>query len=216
MVEINRKESGKRRRGCSGEQGYSLVEIIIVTVVISVIASIAIFQFTSPRIQFARQNVSREFKVALERARFDSVKRRAAATSTYATVVVTPTSFTLFTDRNVNGTVEASEGLANSFAGANMVISHDAATFPITVAFNQRGEVSAIDGGGALVAPQFRVCIQSCASPTNANSDLLVVTPTGTVNLLPGGSTPPSFSPPAVSSVPAGTNWNPLVTVPAP
>ena len=57
----------------------------------------------------------------------------------------------------------------------------------MTVTFNRRGETA----GGV---PQFRVCNVSCASPTNATAETILVTPTGTVNILAGNATIPSFT----------------------
>ena len=59
------------------QRGASVIEVLIVLVVVGILAVLAIASFGKSRENFARQNVAREFKVRLERARFDSVKRRA-------------------------------------------------------------------------------------------------------------------------------------------
>ena len=61
----------------SGQAGISLVELLVVIVIIAIVASVALMRRGSANEQFQRQNASRELKTAFERARFDSVKRRA-------------------------------------------------------------------------------------------------------------------------------------------
>lgn len=196
-------------------RGFSLVELVVVIVIIAVVSSFALYQFTAPRKIFARQNISRELKVALERARFDSVKRRAADPAIRARVVVSSSSFKLETDRDDDGTIEASEALVNSFSGQPYVIAGVGFSLPATVSYDQRGEVTAVDAVGDPVTPVFRICYVNCASPNNANSDLLLVTPTGTVNLLGGGQAIPTFSSPPVTDIDSDSGINPLVTVPS-
>lgn len=199
------------------QRGFSLTELLMVTIVIAVVSAIAIYQFNAPRIQFSRQNVSRELKVALERARFDSVKRRADTAASYARVVITSTSYTLGTDRDNDGDVDSNDSIVKSFNGSGITIQSSGASLPLTVLFNQRGEVSFVDSGGSPVSPvTFRICNGDCSTPSNANSDLLVLTPTGTVNLLGGASTVPVFTAPPITTVSGSTDIEPLATVPAP
>ena len=60
------------------QAGVTIVELLVVCVIIAIIAGFALMQRGGANEQFQRQNVARELKFALERARFDSVKRRAA------------------------------------------------------------------------------------------------------------------------------------------
>ena len=60
-----------------GQDGTTLVEALVVILIISIVAAMAIMNRGSADEQFKRQNLARELKVAFERARFDSVKRRA-------------------------------------------------------------------------------------------------------------------------------------------
>ncbi|HUF04015.1 MAG TPA: prepilin-type N-terminal cleavage/methylation domain-containing protein [Aridibacter sp.] len=198
----------------AGQAGFSLPELLMVTIVIAVVSALAIYQFTAPKVQFSRQNVSRELKVALERARFDSVKRRADDANSYARVVITSTSYTLGTDRDLDGDVDSNDDVVKSFSGTGITITGAGLTFPVTVVYDKRGEVLATDAGGNPVNPVFRICNGDCSTPTNGNSDLLVVTPTGTVNLLGGASSESVFSPPPVTVVSGSTDVNPLTTVP--
>jgi Tfp pilus assembly protein FimT len=202
-------------RKLTGQSGASVVETLVVIVIIAIVAALALMQRGSANEQFQRQNVARELKVAFERARFDSVKRRADTVATQAKVLVETDAYTLTTDMNLNGTLESSDDVrkAVSVPGQNVVIAgNGGTTLPVTVSFNQRGEP--VDSSGVSISPVFLVCNASCSSPTNANSNIVVLTPTGTVNLLAGGSTIPAFNAPPVTSVPVGTGISNMVSVP--
>jgi prepilin-type N-terminal cleavage/methylation domain-containing protein len=196
----------------SNQEGVTLIELIIVIVIIGIISTIAVMSFGSSRNQLGRQNVARELKVAFERARFDSVKRRADTSAVQAKVVVTATSFTLKTDINQNGTLETDEDRTNSSWNSNISIRNQngsALTSAVTVTFNKRGERTATNATGATVEPVFLVCNGTCSTPTSSNSNLVLVTSTGTVNILSGGTTVPTFTAPSVSAVNSNTNIRP-------
>lgn len=197
------------------QDGISLVEIMVVIVIIGIVTAMALMQSGSADAQFKRQNIARELKVALERARFDSVKRRAQASPDMrANVVITATSFTLTTDINQNGTFDANDSVVTDFAPQDIVIAgNGGVTLPVAVAYNQRGEATASNGGGQ-VNPIFLICNVTCSNPTAADSNIVLVTPTGTVNLLAGGSGVPTFAAPNVSTVPTGTGVTNIARVP--
>jgi prepilin-type N-terminal cleavage/methylation domain-containing protein len=205
------------------QKGVSLVELLVVIMIITIISTIALMQFGSSKNQFRRQNVAQELKTAFERARFDSVKRRAEeiigtpTIDTRAKVTVNTNSFTLTVDKNGNGTIEQpDDDSVNNFGSQNVTITDTAGitmTSPVTVFYNKRGEVT--DNAGIPVNPIFIVCNGTCTStPNSSNSNIVLVTPTGTVNLLAGGSAIPVFPTPAVTSVPAATNIKRDVTLP--
>jgi len=184
------------------QTGVTLVELLIVILLLVIVSTIAIMNMGSSKIQFERQTVARELKVAFERARFDSVKRRAQS-GVQANVVVEGNSFTLKTDINQNGTIEASEDRVNSSWNPGIAIRNTsgAALPATTVAFNNRGET--ITTGGAAT---FLVCNGNCSAPSASNSNLVVVTATGTVNILSGDATVPTFVAPSVTPVPTGAD----------
>ncbi|MGI8545229.1 MAG: pilus assembly FimT family protein [Aridibacter sp.] len=205
------------------QKGVSLVEMLVVIMIITILSTIALMQFGSSKDQFRRQNVAQELKTAFERARFDSVKRRAEIVSgvdNRAKVTVNTTSFTLAVDKNGNGTIEQpADDSVNNFGTQNVTITNtagNAMTFPVTVFYDKRGEVTATDNGGNTVNPIFIVCNGVCISATanSSNSNIVLVTPTGTVNLLGGGSAIPVFPTPAVTPVPFGSGIRNDVTLP--
>ena len=204
------------RTSWSDERGLSAVEMIVVFAIIGVIASLAMMGSTGgANKQFQRQNVARELKVAFERARFDSVKRHAEGAGP-ATVIVNASTYTLKTDLNQNGVFESSESVVSNFAGQDVTIAgYVSLSLPVTVSFNKRGEATAVDSTNATVAPQFLVCNGTCAqTPTASDANIVLVTPTGTVNLLAGNATVPTFANPNVTNVSTTTGISNTVSLP--
>jgi prepilin-type N-terminal cleavage/methylation domain-containing protein len=194
------------------QRGVTLTELLIVIVIIAIVCSFALMQRGSANSQFQRQNIALQLKTAFERARFDSVKRRATG-GNVAKVVLNTGNFTLWTDKNMDGTPASTETDYTDFSGQNIVIAgNGSVTLPFTVYYNLRGE--ATDSSGNPISPAFYVCNANCTSVNSSNANLVVVTPTGTVNLLGGGSSVPSFPNPSESNVGASANINPLVTLP--
>lgn len=204
------KRNGYRQ---ADEEGVSLVETLVVVMIIAIVAALALLQLGEPNRMMKRQNVARELKVALERGRFDSVKRRADTSTKQARVTVTSSAFILTTDNDLSGSIESSDDVVTAFGAQNISISPvGSMTLPFTVWFNQRGEP--VSSSGISISPVFRVCNGVCVSPNNSNSNIVVLTPTGTVNLLAGGSAVPVFPTPNVTNVPPGTGISNMVSVP--
>ncbi len=192
------------------QKGVSLVEMLAVISIIIILSTIAVMRLGSSKAQLERQNVARELKVAFERARFDSVKRR-AQTGSLANAVVGTNSFTMKTDINGNGTIETAENRVNTSWNSVISIRNQngtALSADVTVAFNKRGE-TVLYGAPAV----FLVCNGDCSTPAVNNSNLVVVTATGTVNILPGGATIPTFAAPGVTSVNTNTGIRSIVTI---
>ena len=94
----------------TAQSGKSLIEMLIVLAVMAILVTFAIARLGRAPDNFRRQNITREFKVNLERARFDSVKRRPESYSNMAKVIVNgATSFSVALDLNQNGTIETTE-----------------------------------------------------------------------------------------------------------
>ena len=218
----------KKRKSVS-QSGYSLVELLIVLTVTGVLATFAVVRFVNAGTGFKRQNIARELKINLERARFDSVKRRAENNARAEVTLLSATSFTIKSDLNQNGTLDATDFRTVDFGGQNTIkIVGNALVFPVTIKFDRHGRIEARDGtkdaGGAPapkeIAPIFTVCTDGCTS-ANAkpgNSDVIYVSPSGTVAMLKGGASSPVFAAPSVSpiSVTAQINKNIQVNSAAP
>jgi Tfp pilus assembly protein FimT len=186
-----------------------VTELLVVIVVIAVIAGFALMQRGAANEQLTRQNAAQQLKTAFERARFDSVKRRAECVANKAKVVVNTDSFVLWTDKDLNGTPDADEVESTSISAQNITISGIGITLPVTLTFNQRGEVEADDWTLISTFPGLLVCNGTCPDPpTNAYANKVYVTPTGTVNLLGGAEAPPVFGPPGGTSVGTGVEIN--------
>lgn len=199
------------------QSGVTIVELLVVCIVIAIIAAFAFMQRGTADAQLKRQNVAQVLKSALERARFDSVKRRADDPAIQARVLITETTITLTTDRNQDGVLDTADDQVNNIGGQNIVISGNVDIgLPATVIFNQRGEASL--SGAPSTSPIFFVCNGGCGSMPNPNANIILVTPTGTVNLLPGTSSVPFFSPPSGLTTVPPTNAinNTAVVTPTP
>lgn len=195
----------------------SLVELIIVILIISVVASLALLQRGSANEQFQRQNASRELKYAFERARFDSVKRRAEGAGP-AEVIVASDRFTLRTDADLN--TSGLESVVTLLPPNISIAIYEGGSGNVTVSFDKRGETTTT----GATDPIFLICNDTCtaANDTSANANIVLITATGTVNMLPGGVTQPSFTPPTVAG-PIGNAanidinyWGQLTPTPAP
>jgi prepilin-type N-terminal cleavage/methylation domain-containing protein len=192
-------------RKVNDERGLSLVELLVVIIIIGIVAAIAIMQRGGADDQFRRQNIARELKVAFERARFDSVKRRALPP---ATVTITPGSYTLRTYNNdVNASPVPIDQVTNLPADI-VIANYDGSVLTsTTVTFNMRGETGPSP-------PQLYVCNVNCSSPSSDDANIVLVTSTGTVNLLSGNSSLPSFGVPTITNVGTSTGINPDAVLP--
>jgi prepilin-type N-terminal cleavage/methylation domain-containing protein len=201
----------------NSQKGFSLLELLIVVVIIGIIAVMAMTQFGRTETRLQRQNIARELKVYLERARFDSVKRRASSLGDMARVTITgATAFNVTTDMNLNGTIDTADTRFMSLNGrTDARITGDNLIFPIVIRFDHRGQATAINGNNVEITPRFTICDANCtvASATANNSTVITVTPTGTVAMINGGTTLSNVNAPNVTTVAANTNISNLVYV---
>ena len=189
----------------SSENGYSLLEVLIVLTIIVILASLAVSNFSRQKTQLQRQGAARLLKFYLEQAKFDSIKRRASLPNEMAKVIFTsPNSYILSRDMNQNGILEASEvfPVTLSSNGSFRIIGNFT-TFPLTVTFNFRGQITAADGNNLLINPVFTFCdAGGTLTDANAeNSNVIDISPSGTVSLRLGGMLPPNAVQPTLSNV---------------
>lgn len=211
----------------SRQRGYSLTEMMVVVVIVMVISLMPIMMIKTTKDQFSRQTFVRELKSALERARFDSVKRKPEVKEQRAKVVISNGSYQLVTYTNRLGAVDSTGVQQVAQAQTRNINTPDAAinahtasgmassSFPVTISFDARGEILAEDAGGTKVNnPAFVICQGDCSNYTAQNSNIILVSPTGTVNLLPGDASIPTFiSPASTGAVSTGSSINKLVTI---
>ena len=138
--------------GYKSQRGASLVEMLVVLVVVGILVTFAVAQFGGSKYSLDRQNIAKQFKVSLERARFDSVKRHANTCANMSNVTITGNrSFTVSTDDNQDGVIQASETRTIDFSGRSSVqiVENPAPTYPVIIRFDERGNTSS----GPCTAP---------------------------------------------------------------
>lgn len=103
------KLNGRQVRGLPrsrGERGFTLLQMIIVMAIIAVLSMVALMGVTSARANQRRINSSRVLGSYLEKARVDSVRRRANGTDTPFSFVqiLNANTYNVFLDFDGNGT----------------------------------------------------------------------------------------------------------------
>jgi prepilin-type N-terminal cleavage/methylation domain-containing protein len=199
------------------ESGFTLIELAIVLVVVGVLTTVAVIRFTGAKVDMERQAIAREFKVYLERARFDSVKRRAAVETDQANIVLRgPSAFTAQIDFDADGVLRANELRPVDFtqrSGTQIVVSDTGLAYPITIRFDRRGHVRATNKWGAVIDPVvFTICSSTNCSPTSPDRTVLALSPSGTVTVFRNGQQPSNAPPPVIGNVSPTLNCYVLIT----
>jgi Tfp pilus assembly protein FimT len=190
----------------SSQSGISIIETLTILTVLAILVTFAVAQFGNSKNSFQRQNIARELKVSLERARFDSVKRRATTTTDLSDLsrvtINDATSFTVATDLNQDGTLGTNETRKVSFPTQDGIRLIAASTnFPINIYFDRRGQITAQDSTKTSIAPIFTICTNCTAQTASAsNAHIISVSATGTVSMTSGGVTQPTFANPTVTN----------------
>ncbi len=78
-----------RRRAFDEAGGFSVIQLLVAVVVISVVSAFALLQISSTKASLALQNSVRQLATYLERARLDAIRRHATTADTFSSVVFT-------------------------------------------------------------------------------------------------------------------------------
>jgi prepilin-type N-terminal cleavage/methylation domain-containing protein len=184
------------------QAGFSLVEMTVVLVVVAVLTTFAILQFQTSKVDLERQAIAREFKVYLERARFDSVRRRAEGADQATLTLTSASSFTVRMDFDGDGTLAPHESRVVDFSqkSRTLILVSDTFNYPLRVSFDRRGHVSTADGLGNEVNPVFTIC-SNCAD-SDPDRTVLAISATGTVAATRDISDPTTLPQPVITNPP--------------
>ena len=165
-------------KNSANESGFSVVELLIVAVMISVLVGFAISQIAQAQQNMTRANAVRELTTYIEKARLDSVCRHATTSAQMAQVAIINANFYSVTlDANGDGTLEAPRVIGMP-ADSNLTIQNG--TFPRTIMFNWRGRT--VDGAGNTTNPESVRIGNSYGSTTvrisNGGQTAIDLTPT--------------------------------------
>jgi len=201
----------------NAQSGKSLMEMLIVLAVGGILVAMAVTRMINAQTNMERQNLAREFKVNLERARFDAVKRRATSLADMTRITVsTATAYKVFLDSNQNGVLDTAEERTVSFSDrSNVKILGENLVFPVTITFDRFGNTTTVNASGEIISPVFTFCEGECTleTATVVNSNIIAVSSTGTVAMLYGGETLPTFDDPIITDVGDSTAVNDWVVV---
>jgi Tfp pilus assembly protein FimT len=138
------------KKQSSSDAGFSVLELLIVGVMISVMIGFAITQIAKAKQHMTRANAVRELTTYIEKARLDSVRRHATASAQMAQVAIINANFYSVTlDVNGDGTLDAPRVIGMP-ANSNLTIQNGA--FPRTIMFNWRGRT--VDTSGNSTNPE--------------------------------------------------------------
>lgn len=133
-------EKNRIEKKLSQESGFSLQELLIVAVILSVLSGFALIKLSSARASMRVQNSVRQLASYMEKARVDAVRRHGQASVEFTT----PTSYTATLDFNNNGVpVPRSYTFEQGVALATSELP--------TVTFNWRGRTQTETGGSSCV-----------------------------------------------------------------
>ena len=146
-------------------QGFSVIELLIVCVIIFVVSGFALMQVTQARQVGVRNNAAREITSHLEQARLDSVRRHATVTAQMAQVTIINSSYYTYTiDSDGDGTLDTPR-VINLPAGSGLSLN---GPFPRSIIFNWRGRT--VDSSGSPITPGA-ITIGSGSSVSTINID---------------------------------------------
>lgn len=133
----------------AGQNGFTVIELLIVLSIISVISGFALMQITRARQVMIRENAARQFAGYLEKARVDSLRRHPMASGQMAQVsIINATFYTVIIDANGDGALDSPTVVSLAPDGLQLN-----GPFPRTIYFNWRGRT--VDAAGNVALPSF-------------------------------------------------------------
>ena len=117
------------------DRGFSLLELFIVMTMLTIVTTFALMRFAQAQQGMRRANSARELIAYLEKARLDSIRRRAIVPAQMARVTInSASSYTIVIDSNGDGTLDPARTV-NIPAGQGTFTG----TMPKLIMFNWRG-----------------------------------------------------------------------------
>jgi prepilin-type N-terminal cleavage/methylation domain-containing protein len=131
------------------QNGFTVIELLIVLTIISVLSGFALMQITRARQAMIRENAARQFAGYLEKARLDSLRRHPTTSGQMAQVsIINATFYTVTIDANGDAALDAPTVVSLVPEGLQLN-----GPFPRTIYFNWRGRT--VDAGGNVASPSF-------------------------------------------------------------
>src|SRR5437868_8545728 len=136
-----------------GERGISIVEILIVALMISIVATFAVMQIGAAQRAMRLTNSAREFLGWLEKARLDSLRRHAMSNVEMASITLNNNNtYTVTIDQNGDGTLDPGRTITiPNTHGARF----SGVTIPSTIYYNWRGRP--VDSAGNSINLSFNL-----------------------------------------------------------
>lgn len=184
----------------SSQGGFSLIEIFVVLVIIGIVTTFALLTFASSKVDLHRQAIAREFKIYLERARFDSVKRRADDPNRATVTLESATRFTVHLDLDDDGVLQPNEIRTVDFTqrGNTLILVTDTLVYPVKISFDRRGHATTVDDDGVEIPPVFTIC--SNCNDASPDKSVISLSATGTVAITADETDPSTLPTPSVTN----------------
>lgn len=155
----------------AGEQGFSMIELLLVVAIVSIVSAFALLVFQRSNKSFRLDGETRVFSGYLERARIDAIRRHAGSSVT----INSATSYTVSIDFDGTGTASARtvtlpQGISLSYRLPPATTTIDPGTTPVTISYDWRGRTGTA------------VLLTLSDSSSNVGTKNLVVGPAGDVS----------------------------------
>ena len=145
------KQRVKSDKGCAarrGEQGFSMIQMVVTVAIIAIVISFGVMSITRAQKDMALAGTMRELTVYLEKGRIEAVRRH---TTVNVINITSATQYTVTLDSNYDGTLSATETRTITLP-SGMTFNTANLTFPATISYDSRGRSSSTNITGSSVA----------------------------------------------------------------